>query len=92
MGGRGVPEILHAILHPPPFTRRPPPHLLVSRSTVMLGVGHVVCAKDARAGVALERQKICRKWVGLQVQGDLDLLPAHSSLPLRGTKTPQYSQ
>lgn len=64
------------ILHPPPFTLRPPPHLLVSRSTVMLGVGHMVCAEDARAGIALERQKICRKWVRLQVQWDLDV-PAH---------------
>lgn len=37
-----------------------PPHLLVSRSTVMLGIGHMVCAENARAGIALERQKICR--------------------------------
>lgn len=66
------------ILHPPPFILRPPPHLLVSRSTVMLGVGHMVCAEDARTGIALERQKICRKWVRLQVQWDLDV-PAHSA-------------
>lgn len=32
--------------------------LLVSRSTVMLSIGHMVCTEDARAGVALERQKI----------------------------------
>lgn len=55
------------ILHSPAITFKPPPHLLVSRSTVMLSVGHMVCAEDARAGVALERQKICREWVRLQV-------------------------
>lgn len=79
------------ILHPPPFILRPPPHLLVSRSTVMLGVGHMICAEDARTGIALERQKICRKWVRLQVQWDLDV-PAHSSLPLRGRKTLPHSE
>lgn len=47
----------------------------------MLGIGHMVCAENARAGVTLKRQKICRKWVGLQVQRDLDVVPAHSSLP-----------
>lgn len=50
----------------------------------MLGVRHMVCAEDAGAGVALERQKICRERVGLQVQRDLDVIPTHSSLPLRG--------
>lgn len=48
----------------------------------MLGVGHMVCAEDARAGVALQRQKICKKWVGLQAQRDLDVVPTHSSPPL----------
>lgn len=66
--------------------------LLVSRSTVMLSVGHMVCAEDARAGVTLERQKICREWVGMQVQRDLDVVPGHSSLPLKGRKTPPYLQ
>lgn len=67
-GGRGIPGILHAsFTHPLLPSDRPPPHLLVSRSTVMLSVGHMVCAEDARAGVALERQKICREWVRLQV-------------------------
>lgn len=64
-----------------PLSLRPPPHLLVSGCTVMLGIGHMVCAENARAGVTLKRQKICRKWVGLQVQRDLDVVPAHSSLP-----------
>lgn len=32
--------------------------LLVSGCTVMLGIGHMVCAENARAGVTLKRQKI----------------------------------
>lgn len=77
-----------SILHPPPPTLRPPPHLLVSRSTVMLGVGHMVCAEDAGAGVALERQKICREQVGLQVQRDLSVVPTHSAFHSGERKTP----
>lgn len=37
----------------------------------MLGVGHMVCAEDARAGIALEWQKIYREWVRLRVQRKL---------------------
>lgn len=36
--------------------------LLVCGSTVVLGVGHMVCAEDARAGIALEWQEIYREW------------------------------
>lgn len=87
-GGRGNAGILHASS----ITFRLPPHLLVSRSTVMLSIGHMVCTEDARAGVALERQKICREYVRLQVQRDPDIVAGQSSLPLRGRKTPPCLQ
>lgn len=87
-GGRGIAGILHASF----IILRLPPHLLVSRSTVMLSIGHMVCTEDARAGVALERQKICRGYGKVQVQRDPDIIPGQSSLPLGGRKTPCLQQ
>lgn len=58
----------------------------------MLGVGHMVCAEDARTGIALEWQKIYREWVGLQVQKE----PGCSFLLLKAStrvrKTPPCLQ
>lgn len=53
---------------------RPPPHLLVSRSTVMLGVSHMVCTEDAGAGITLEWQKIYKNGLDCKFKGKLTRL------------------